>query len=62
MNYFENKNFNMGLILIFLAGGISSCFMAYWTIVIIAAVMAIIGFAVMLKGIRQLNQKGQSDH
>ncbi|MEM8525279.1 MAG: hypothetical protein AAGG68_11570 [Bacteroidota bacterium] len=55
MDYFENRNFNIGLILVFLAAGILFLFDANRILNIVAALVATIGLVMMFRGVKRSN-------
>ena len=55
MDYFSNKYFNIGMMLIFLAGGMTILFGKNATMQLISGIFGLIGFVIMLFGIKQMN-------
>jgi len=58
MEYFENRSFNIGLIICFICGGVhimnNSVFLADW-LIILNGVLALIGFIFLMKGFKEVN-------
>ena len=57
MNYFENRFFSIGIILISLSAGITMLLGNNFILQIIGAAIALIGFISMMYGIRLENRK-----
>jgi len=60
MNYLKNYPLNIGITLILIAGGLNIMFDDNFTITIVAGIVALIGFILMLRGIKQLNKSQEN--